>query len=361
MPGRKFSAGTGYRYGFNGKENDNEVKGEGNQQDYGMRIYDPRLGRFLSVDPLQTKYPFLTPFAFSGNNPIQFADNAGMFPIDFRLKSFLTKNSYYLTGFIYGIGDGIIETGAMGFSLNKTLAAFNPVHISGYAWTEGGSKTRQSVKSFVQTTVSIAGDREAAMNVYSSMKAAFGDWWNVTFMQGGTKGEQGYSQGKLVFDIAALFVGAGEIKGLMKGGRLAEETVLAIREGLEEASQVAGKKAMPEWLKLMKEGTAFENSFFDNLGKSLEEGSEIIRRVSFKAADGTRAVVDGVVKNADGSYRFIETKLRKSTQLTTNQKKVYKALQDGTATAVGENAEKAGFKTGQKVTATVERVEKFND
>lgn len=42
-------AGEGiYRYGFNGKENDNEVKGEGNQQDYGMRIYDPRLGKFLS-------------------------------------------------------------------------------------------------------------------------------------------------------------------------------------------------------------------------------------------------------------------------------------------------------------------------
>ncbi|MEZ2442984.1 RHS repeat-associated core domain-containing protein [Chitinophaga sp. RCC_12] len=46
-----------YRYGFNGKENDNEVKGEGNQQDYGMRIYDPRLGRFLSVDPLTKGYP----------------------------------------------------------------------------------------------------------------------------------------------------------------------------------------------------------------------------------------------------------------------------------------------------------------
>jgi hypothetical protein len=33
MPGRKFSAGSVYRYGFNGKENDNELKGEGNQQD----------------------------------------------------------------------------------------------------------------------------------------------------------------------------------------------------------------------------------------------------------------------------------------------------------------------------------------
>ena len=48
MPGRKYySASANYRYGFNGKENDNEVKGEGNrnQQDYGMRIYDLRYER----------------------------------------------------------------------------------------------------------------------------------------------------------------------------------------------------------------------------------------------------------------------------------------------------------------------------
>jgi RHS repeat-associated protein len=55
--------------GFNGKENDNEVKGEGNQQDYGMRIYDGRLCRFLSVDPLTASYPELTPYQFAGIIP----------------------------------------------------------------------------------------------------------------------------------------------------------------------------------------------------------------------------------------------------------------------------------------------------
>jgi RHS repeat-associated protein len=78
MPGRKYAAGGGlYRYGFNGKENDNEVKGEGNQQDYGMRIYDPRLGRFLSVDPLTKTYPMLTPFQFCSNRPIDGIDVDG--------------------------------------------------------------------------------------------------------------------------------------------------------------------------------------------------------------------------------------------------------------------------------------------
>jgi RHS repeat-associated protein len=76
MPGRKYSEGE-YRYGFNGKENDNDVKGAGNQQDYGMRIYDPRLGKFLSVDPLTEEYPWYTPYQFAGNKPIEAVDLDG--------------------------------------------------------------------------------------------------------------------------------------------------------------------------------------------------------------------------------------------------------------------------------------------
>ncbi len=76
QPGLTYNAGS-YRYGFNGKENDNEVKGVGNQQDYGMRIYDPRLGKFLSVDPLSQQYPELTPYQFASNTPIQSVDLDG--------------------------------------------------------------------------------------------------------------------------------------------------------------------------------------------------------------------------------------------------------------------------------------------
>ena len=80
MPSRKYSSGTGYRYGFNGKENDNEVKGEGNQQDYGMRIYDPRLGIFLSVDPIANSYPWYTPYQFAGNDVMRCIDLDGLEP-----------------------------------------------------------------------------------------------------------------------------------------------------------------------------------------------------------------------------------------------------------------------------------------
>jgi RHS repeat-associated protein len=96
MPERKYDVGVGYRYGFNDKENDNEVKGEGNQQDYGMRIYDPRLGRFLSVDPMKKDYPWYTPYQFAGNRPIIAIDLDGLEPHDVNtheLKANLTPGA----------------------------------------------------------------------------------------------------------------------------------------------------------------------------------------------------------------------------------------------------------------------------
>jgi RHS repeat-associated protein len=67
-----------YRFHFNGKETDNEVYGEGNVYDYGFRIYNPRLGKFLSVDPLTKEYPWYTPYQFAGNKPIWAMDRDGL-------------------------------------------------------------------------------------------------------------------------------------------------------------------------------------------------------------------------------------------------------------------------------------------
>ena len=77
MPMRSYNA-TAFRFGFNNKEKDDEAKGTGNQIDYGMRTYDPRLGKFLSVDPMAIKYPWYTPYQFAGNKPIAAIDIAGL-------------------------------------------------------------------------------------------------------------------------------------------------------------------------------------------------------------------------------------------------------------------------------------------
>jgi RHS repeat-associated protein len=75
QPGRRFAQGSSYRYGFNGKENDKDISKA--DVDFGARIYDDRIGRWLSVDPLQKKYPDVTPYCFVLNSPLSLVDKDG--------------------------------------------------------------------------------------------------------------------------------------------------------------------------------------------------------------------------------------------------------------------------------------------
>ncbi len=70
MPGRKDEGDGDYRYGFQGQEMDDEVKGKGNSVNYKYRMHDPRVGRFFAVDPLAKSYPWNSTYAFSENNVI---------------------------------------------------------------------------------------------------------------------------------------------------------------------------------------------------------------------------------------------------------------------------------------------------
>lgn len=70
--------------------------GKENAYDYGFRIYNPRIGRFLSVDPITSNYPQLTPYQFAANDPIESIDFDGLERIDYRLRKIMMVNQSYL-------------------------------------------------------------------------------------------------------------------------------------------------------------------------------------------------------------------------------------------------------------------------
>jgi len=76
MPNRTATPGN-YRYGFNDKEKDDEIKGGGNSYDFGARENDPRLARWWSVDPLAPKFSWQSPYVSIDNNPIVKIDPTG--------------------------------------------------------------------------------------------------------------------------------------------------------------------------------------------------------------------------------------------------------------------------------------------
>lgn len=84
LPKRHGSDNEKYRYGLNGMEADDEVKNiKGSSYDFGARMYDPRVGRWLSRDPHENKYPSLSSYNFATNSPIKFMDPDGRDIIDF--------------------------------------------------------------------------------------------------------------------------------------------------------------------------------------------------------------------------------------------------------------------------------------
>ena len=79
LPNRNDLGNGGYRYGFQGQERDDEIKGvDGSSLNYKFRMHDPRVGRFFAVDPLEASYPWNSPYAFSENVVIDHVELEGL-------------------------------------------------------------------------------------------------------------------------------------------------------------------------------------------------------------------------------------------------------------------------------------------
>ena len=140
MPGRKYNSSE-YRYGFNGKEKDDDGEfGSITNYDYGFRIYNPAVGRFLSVDPLTANYSMLTPYQYASNTPIQAIDVDGLEsfrdlgnrldPVMINLNA--TKEDYdaFNEGFAKGLAGG--AGGAM-FLYLDSYTGFRMSYFIGYS------------------------------------------------------------------------------------------------------------------------------------------------------------------------------------------------------------------------------------
>jgi len=77
MPNYSYVNDEGYRYGFNGMEEDSELKGSKNSYDFGARMYDPRVARWLNIDPYFAEYAPISPYVFALNSVISFKDADG--------------------------------------------------------------------------------------------------------------------------------------------------------------------------------------------------------------------------------------------------------------------------------------------
>jgi RHS repeat-associated protein len=102
---RVFNTG-GYsaKYLFTEKERDIET----NYDYFGARYYDSELGRWLSVDPLADKYPGLSPYNYTLNNPLKYVDPDGR-EVKSEDQEHLQKTADRLNEFFKGANISVIS------------------------------------------------------------------------------------------------------------------------------------------------------------------------------------------------------------------------------------------------------------
>ena len=94
METRSYSNGVEVKYGFNGMEKDNNLGND--YYDFGSRILNAKIAKWLSIDMRFRETPFLTPYSYVNNDPVRFIDPSGDFLLDVHQR--IAKNALKTTG-----------------------------------------------------------------------------------------------------------------------------------------------------------------------------------------------------------------------------------------------------------------------
>ena len=120
--------------------------------DFGARQYSPTLRRWMTPDPLSEKYYGVSPYAFCNNNPVNFVDPDGEFPL--------------LSNIVGGFVSAGVEYGSQVignfFSRGFSVDAFTDVDLFdiGVAFGEGfiTSGTNVARKIVTKSAIGLAGE-----------------------------------------------------------------------------------------------------------------------------------------------------------------------------------------------------------
>ncbi|WP_123774109.1 thrombospondin type 3 repeat-containing protein [[Flexibacter] sp. ATCC 35103] len=172
----RYGSSESYRYGFQGQEKDNEIKGgDGNSMNYTFRMHDPRVGRFFAIDPLFRQYPHNSSYAFSENRVIDGRELEGLEYTRYDTDSFdpnvkLMAKDDNVTNYADSKNYKIFNDARSGFSGSGFIVDFMGGELVG-AYI-AGTKLYQSATKFVQSKLTVVTLKNADKLLKPAVEAA---------------------------------------------------------------------------------------------------------------------------------------------------------------------------------------------
>jgi RHS repeat-associated protein len=283
MAGRKFSSGA-YRYGFNGMEKDDEVKGEGNSYTTHYRLYDSRTGRWFSPDPIVL--PYESPYAANMNNPNFYNDPDGDCPFCWGA----------LAGGLIELGGqmavGYLQTGSLKEAAKQVDWFDVGVATVEGALTSGASAQKALTKKIVRVSAALVSE-----TVKASANASSANGWE-------TVGNGKISRATVGRDII-VGVTVGEVtrfKSNRAAGQMGKHNVSTYQEAQKAADKAfnqAKSKSKYNTTRQEAKRTALKDKADDlnSIGGTIDETVEQLTEDLGKTA--TRVVEEGVNLGVD--------------------------------------------------------------
>ncbi|MEP7269437.1 MAG: RHS repeat-associated core domain-containing protein, partial [Saprospiraceae bacterium] len=165
--------------------------------DYGARWYDPSIGRFPSVDPIISKFPYLTPYNYASNDPVGKIDLWGLQGVQFtEVQKGKTVRAVE--------ADVYIGVGEKGFT-NKEAASISKTLNTAYDTKIDGQKVdfRFNVKTFEANKKSDFDAKANQINKSSKIETADGK-----------------------ASITGVVIGKGELKDRNQGGTIENKVTI---------------------------------------------------------------------------------------------------------------------------------------
>jgi RHS repeat-associated protein len=235
-----------YRFGFQGQEGDDEVSGKGNSYAFKYRIHDPRLGRFLSTDPIESEYPWNSPYAFAENRLGLGVELEGL-----ELGPMIFPTSTPLLG----MSDVIIMEGTVSRGVPLAESIIETGMKAGDGMTKIGEVTTKAGEITIKTSKS-PGGRPSPYDFTKSAAENFKGWKEVgkigekavqntpEFYKQFTNFNKGLGRGNIpdgsTIDFVNQVIRIGEIKGLTRTG---------LQRGIQQMTRygVEASKLYPEF------------------------------------------------------------------------------------------------------------------